>query len=453
MRARTLIPVLLIAATVLAACTSQAADDPAVTVTTTMPPTSGGASSSGAVVTVPPSGGAASSGSSAGGTASGGPSTSAPASSTPSTSTPSTSKPSTSKTPTSAPSTSTSSTAPSSPSDGRPAGNVPMKKLKPGEKPPQFVIFSFDGAGNHDKWVEFSAAAKKTDSHFVGFLSGIYLIATENKDVYTGPGHSPGTASIGFGGSKEEIVTEIEDLNRAYAAGHEIGTHYNGHFCAGNEPSGKDWSTADWDSELAQFMGFLTDYKKLNGWGDEVPDLKVTPEDIKGGRTPCLEGALDALAPAWKKHDLTYDSSLTFGTGIVWPDQRQGIWEFPMPYIYSPGFDSMVMAMDYNFWFKFNQGAEQPETAPELRQIVRQTYDYMYDQAYNGNRAPVLIANHFNVWNGDSFNPPALDFMQETCGKKDTYCTTYQDVIAWMELQDPAVLKQLQEQPAVATGP
>lgn len=343
-------------------------------------------------------------------------------------------------------------TTSSGPADGRPVSNIPMTKLKPGEMPPQFIIFSFDGAGSHDKWVEFSAAAKKTDSRFVGFLTGIYLVSTASKGVYTGPGHKPGTASIGFGGSKEEIVTEIEDLNRAYAAGHEIGTHYNGHFCAGDDPSGKDWSTADWDSELTQFMAFLTGYKKLNGWGDEVPDLEVTPADINGGRTPCLEGELDALAPAWKKHNLTYDSSLTFGTGIVWPDQRQGVWEFPMPYIYSPGFDGMVMAMDYNFWIKFNQGAEQPERAPELRKIVRQTYDYMYQQAYNGNRAPVLVANHFNAWNGDSFNKPALEFMQDTCGKKDTYCATYQDVIAWMELQDPAVLQQLQKQPAVATG-
>ena len=77
----------------------------------------------------------------------------------------------------------------------------------------------------------------------------------------------------------------------------------------------------------------------------------------------------------------------------------------------------------------------------------------MYDQAYNGNRAPMLIANHFNKWNGDSFNPPAMDFMKEKCGQPDTYCATYQDVIAWMELQDPAVLADLQGLPAVATGP
>ena len=51
-----------------------------------------------------------------------------------------------------------------------------MTKLKKGEKAPQFVIFSFDGAGSHEKWHEFMDAAEPTDSRFVGFLSGIYLL-------------------------------------------------------------------------------------------------------------------------------------------------------------------------------------------------------------------------------------------------------------------------------------
>lgn len=344
-------------------------------------------------------------------------------------------------------------TSTGTPDDGRPASNVPMTKLKPGEKAPQFVIFSFDGAGSHEKWHLFMDAAEPTDSRFTGFLSGIYLVETANKDAYTGPGHSAGKASIGFGGTKDEIVTEVEDLNLAYSRGHEIGTHYNGHFCVGADPSGDAWSTANWNSELDQFFGFVKNWKEINGYGSDVPDLTVPASAIKGGRTPCLEGDLDKMIPAWKKHGMTYDSSKNLYSGIAWPQQIQGIWEFPMPYVYSPGFKSMVMAMDYNFWVKFNGGKEQPETAPQLRSIVRQTYDYMYDQAYHGNRAPVLIANHFNNWNGDSFNQPALEFMKETCGKPDTYCTTYQDVIAWMELQDPAVLAALQNQPAVATGP
>ena len=111
-----------------------------------------------------------------------------------------------------------------------------------------------------------------------------------------------------------------------------------------------------------------------------------------------------------------------------------------MPQVYSPGFEGMTTAMDYNFWAKFNNAKEEPDTAPELRDIVKKTYDFMWDQAYNGNRAPILIANHFNKWNGDSFNPVAMDFMKDKCGQPDTYCATYQDVIAWMELQDPSVL-------------
>ena len=117
------------------------------------------------------------------------------------------------------------------------------------------------------------------------------------------------------------------------------------------------------------------------------------------------------LIPAWKAHNMTYDSSMPAPqNGIYWPEKVDGIWEFYMPQVYSPGFEGMTTAMDYNFWAKFNSAKEEPDTAPELRDIVKKTYDYMFDQAYNGNRAPILIANHFNKWNGDSFNPVGHGF-------------------------------------------
>src|SRR6476661_4233857 len=201
----------------------------------------------------------------------------------------------------------------------RPPTNVPMTKLAPGDKAPQFIIFSFDGAGSHQRWNEFMAAAEETNSRFTGFLSGIYLLGDSAKDAgaYTGPGHATGKSSIGYGGPESEIVTEVNDLNLAYSKGHEIGTHYNGHFCDDNPPGGNQWNIA-----------------------------------------------------AWKKYNLTYDSSMPAPyTGIAWPENVDGIWEFYMPTVYSPGFESTTMAMDYNFWFKFNQGREEPETAPELRDI------------------------------------------------------------------------------------
>ncbi|WP_029137773.1 polysaccharide deacetylase family protein [Nakamurella lactea] len=332
----------------------------------------------------------------------------------------------------------------------RAAANVPMTKLKPGQKAPQFVIFSFDGAGDHDKWQEFMAAAKPTDSRFNGFLTGIYLLTEDNKQKYTGPGHSAGKASVSFGGDAAEVATRIKDLNAAYAAGHEIGTHYNGHFCAGAEPSGASWSTADWNTELDEFFGLYKNYR-ANNPGAKLPKLTVPASSIKGGRTPCLEGQWDQLVPAWKKHHFSYDSSMNGPTsGVSWPVHKDGIWEFYMPYVYSPGFGGMVVNMDYNMWVKFNGGKNQPETAPALREKVYQTYTHLYDATYHGNRAPLLIANHFNSWNGDSFNPAVLKFMKAYCGKPDTYCTTYSDVIAWMQLQDPAVLAALQKQAPVA---
>jgi len=334
----------------------------------------------------------------------------------------------------------------------RPPTNVPMTKLAPGDKAPQFIIFSFDGAGSHERWNEFMAAAEETNSRFTGFLSGIYLLgdSAKNAGAYTGHGHAKGKSSIGYGGPESEIVTEVNDLNLAYSKGHEIGTHYNGHFCDDNLPGGNQWNTDDWNNELDQFFKFVTDWKTLNGYTD-APDLKVPVDSIKGGRTPCLTGSLPVLTPAWKAHNMTYDSSMPAPrNGIFWPEKVDGIWEFYMPQVYSPGFDSMTTAMDYNFWAKFNNAKEEPDTAPELRDIVKKTYDFMWDQAYNGNRAPILIANHFNKWNGDSFNPVAMDFMKEKCGQPDTYCATYQDVIAWMELQDPDVLAALQAQAPVA---
>lgn len=334
----------------------------------------------------------------------------------------------------------------------RPESPVPLVPLKSGDTPPQFVLFSLDGAGSHEIWQRFLAAAEESGARFTAFLTGLNLIADKHRDAYTGPGHRPGKASTAFGGDAAAIATEVADLNAAYAAGHEIGTHYNGHFCAGNPPSGNDWTTADWRSELGQFFTFLGTFRQINGY-DDMPGLDFDKSEIAGGRIPCLEGDLAAVTPVWKKYGMTYDTSKNRFTGIGWPELIDGIWEFQLPYAYSPAFDRKIVPMNYNLWATFNGAAEQPDTAPRLRAAVKQTYEYFFDEVYHGNRAPLVIETHANLWNGDSFVPPALEFMAEVCGKKDVICATYSDVVAWLGVQDPAVLAQLQNQPVVATGP
>jgi hypothetical protein len=39
------------------------------------------------------------------------------------------------------------------------------------------------------------------------------------------------------------------------------------------------------------------------------------------------------------------------------------------------------------------------------------------------------------------------NFVLEKCGRPETHCVPFRDLIAWMEVQDPAVLAQLQAQP------
>ena len=232
-----------------------------------------------------------------------------------------------------------------------------MKKLAPGEQAPQFVLFSFDGGGWHERWRSFMEEAEPHDARFTGFLTGIYLLSDGAKGNYTGPGHSPGRASVGFGGTPDEVQTLVDDLNNAWLAGHEVGTHYNGHFCDGNDPSANDWSSAEWDAEIAQFNTFWQNWPALNGIASPRP-LRVPLDDVKGGRTPCLEGRWDQLAIAWANAGYRYDTSQV-SNGMVWPRVENNVWDFRMPTVEAPTM-GRVIAMDYNFWVKMNGGANEP---------------------------------------------------------------------------------------------
>ena len=324
------------------------------------------------------------------------------------------------------------------------------KRLAPGEQPPQFILFSFDGVGVTPNWDEFLTAADETDARFTALMTGLYFLTDKARRHYRGPGHEPGEAALAFGGTRTEVTEQIDYLNRTWYAGHEMGTHYVGHFCAGTTHPGKDWTTRDWNHELDQFFSLMSNWRRNTGihTGD---DLAFGPDVVKGGRTQCLEGSPKTLFPALRAHDMTWDSSMPADQpGITWPSKVNGIWEFPIPYVYSPPLKQRQTALDYNFWYSYNKAKNAPRQAPKIRRIVRDTYRYMYKRAYHGNRAPLVIANHFNTWSGNAFNPATWDFMREVCTNPDTICATYTDVIAWMEMQDPAVLKQLQQRPAVA---
>ncbi len=318
-----------------------------------------------------------------------------------------------------------------------------LRPLRPGEKPPQFVLFSFDGAGAHEHWQKMLEISQRSNARFSAFLSGIYLLTDDQKAQYTGPGHPAGKASISFGGSPDEVRTRIADLNTAKDRGIEIGTHYNGHFCKGAEPSVGRWNTQQWQLEIDQFTKFVT---QAGNQG-----LKVDPADIKGGRTPCLEGRFDALFAALASRNMTYDSSKV-SDGITWPTKDNGIWEFWMPEVRMPAVaNKKVIMMDYNLWYALNKAKDDKSKRDEYARATTEVYRAAYNAAFNGNRAPLVVANHFNDWAGGAFDLATEQFMGEVCTRPETVCATYSDVIKWMDLQTPVTLEQLRKQPSAQT--
>ena len=322
------------------------------------------------------------------------------------------------------------------------AANAPdtwLRELEPGEKPPQFVLFSFDGGGSHEHWQRFMGIAKENDAHFSGFLSGIYLLSDDRRAEYTGPGHRPGKASIGFGGSPQDVRTLIADLNQGIEQGHEIGTHYNGHFCQGTALGVGEWTTAQWNSELDQFFAFVEDGR--------AHGLRLDPKKVQGGRTPCLEGKREVYGPVLAERGMSYDSS-GVSDGIAWPFREHGIWQFPMPTVRVPGVGhKKTIMMDYNLWYIQNQARNEPGRAEEFAEVTLGTYEAAYKAAYNGNRAPLVIGNHFNEWSGGGFTRATERFMGEVCGRPETICATYSEVIQWMGMQDDAVLDEYRSMP------
>ncbi|GAA4999366.1 hypothetical protein GCM10025734_33780 [Kitasatospora paranensis] len=60
------------------------------------------------------------------------------------------------------------------------------EKLKPGEQPPQFVVFSWDGAGATDdgQFSRFLKLAEQYKASMTFFLSGIYTLPKEKSGLY-----------------------------------------------------------------------------------------------------------------------------------------------------------------------------------------------------------------------------------------------------------------------------
>ncbi|MET7860878.1 hypothetical protein ABZS81_27470 [Streptomyces sp. NPDC005318] len=332
------------------------------------------------------------------------------------------------------------STADTGEQPNQPSAPVP---LEPGETPPQFVIFSWDGAGEVGTGLfpRFLDLAKEHDAAMTFFLSGIYLLPESKKSLYRPPNNRTGASDIGYL-TDAHIKETLGHIRRAWLDGHEIGTHFNGHFCAGSGSVAR-WTPAQWENEIDQAVSFVTEWRTNTGWTDLEPLPFDYRKELVGARTPCLLGQ-DDLLPAARKLGWRYDASSPGGTQI-WPEKRQGLWDLPLQGVPFPGHTFEVLSMDYNILANQSVNSTQgiPSRFPAWRAQATQAYLAGFDRAYRSNRAPFFIGNHFEVWNGGIYMDAVEETIKRIAEKPDVRLVSFRQFVDWLDVQDPAVLAKL----------
>ncbi|MEV1009791.1 hypothetical protein [Streptomyces sp. NPDC049881] len=319
-------------------------------------------------------------------------------------------------------------------------GAAEAEPLAPGEEPPQFVVFSWDGAGEDGSglFARFRELGEEYGADMTFFLSGLYLLPEAERDRYHPPGRSPGASDIGYL-NDQHVADTVEQVAAAWREGNEIGTHFNGHFCGPEGVAG--WSVDDWRSEIEQAMWMVQNWRTTTGRTDLDPLPFDYADELIGGRAPCLEGQ-DNLLTAAAEAGFRYDSS---GNGLqVWPSRREGLWDVPLQSVPVPGHSFETLSMDYNFMF--NQSGAQsgdPSRHAAWGEEMRAGLMEAFDRAYEGNRAPLIIGNHFENWNGGVYMDAVEDVIKDVCPRDGVRCVSFRQLVDWLDAQDPAVLEKL----------
>ncbi|WP_049876499.1 hypothetical protein [Sorangium cellulosum] len=312
---------------------------------------------------------------------------------------------------------------------------LPAAAFAEERRPPQFVVFSFDGSLALDRWEDTLRFARELRARqapgfgFTYFISGVYFLAPENKTIYHGPRHRPGQSDIGFSGSRADILERIDYVNQADAEGNEIASHANGHFQATEE----GWTEEDWGSELRQFNlltfdevfrnnGFTAAEAAEHAW---LPGIKP---GVIGFRAPYL-AVTPGLWPALRKFGFKYDASRT-APADYWPEKLDGVWNFPLAELRIAGTGKKTLSMDYNFYDA--QSSARPVSDPvKCKQFEDQTYETYLDYFqgnYSDNRAPLHIGHHFSLWNQGAYWNALKRFASEVCGRPEVRCVTYREL-------------------------
>ena len=327
--------------------------------------------------------------------------------------------------------------------------SIDLAVPQPGEKPTQVVVVSIDGGcetrgGTISKMLD-SAAPHQARMTF--FLAGLCLLPDANRKKYDPPNGPPGYSDLPFA-DETMVERRIDVFDRMYREGHEISTHFLGHFCGDGDGVGT-WSSADWNSEIEQSQHFLDNWAKYNPQIDDPAALPFDSSTFAGTRTPCLLGDRPAMHRAFSDAGFRYEAS---DPGVLeWPkqDKKTDLWLFPLPALKLTGTEKWVLSMDYNLMVNQTDGKTEGNAAT-CKKVEEQTYQTFMDALealYNGNRAPLVVGSHLNDWLCGAYISSMTRFISEASDKyPDVKFVSFRDLADWLDRMSPAVLRELQSE-------
>ncbi len=306
---------------------------------------------------------------------------------------------------------------------------------------PQFVLLSFDGSKSVDMLDETLAFEHKMQGegkplHFTYFINAAYFLTNDTASVYHAPAHAAGVSNIGFSNTAADIPLRVAAFNTAYAEGNEIGSHSVGHF------DGSTWSYAEWKQEFDSFTSLMANVPQDN------PTQQISAPtflaSIHGFRAPQL-GVNANLYRVLSDERFVYDASDV--AADRWPTKDAGgVWHIPLSVVYLGSDPRPVVAMDYNLWTR-QSGAKNVDSAgtPQWeadKAEVENAYLAYFNRNYSGDRAPMVIGNHFSKWNDGVYWQAMQDFAEEVCGKPEVQCVTFSTLVEYLEATGtPAVVQ------------
>jgi peptidoglycan/xylan/chitin deacetylase (PgdA/CDA1 family) len=306
---------------------------------------------------------------------------------------------------------------------------APAAFAQPQPPKAQIVAISFDGANEVAQWERSRALARRTGASFTYFVSCVFLLTREDRNVYHPPERRAGSSNIGFAPSKEDVASRLGEIWTARLEGHDIASHGCGHF------DGKNWSSADWSAELKEVRDIVGNAWAINHLPDEPAGWREFAEKgIVGFRAPYLSTSA-GLDAALAENGFLYSAS-GVSRDPQMPFERKGVVEFSLPTIPEGPSGRRVVAMDYNLYIRHSDGKEDAANAADYEERAYRAFRAAFDRQYDGDRIPLQIGFHFTLMNGGAYWRALERFAAEVCTKPDVECISYRELAERIRKQE-----------------